>query len=289
MPWSSSVRRRLRWAHWLALVRQVSLVSAKKISSASSCSLVSSRLALLSAKSLVLVALSIVCDCKVSCNASNSAFLVSINAAKVFAFFDSSAFDFSKSEAKVSYMPFRMPWICVDCGAYSPKGLLVICAALTPPRRPPMKSSGRSTKFFTASRSVLDTELATCGRVRTARTPATTLRSWASRVVSRKPFFAPAPESTLIAASSAPKHCSDSVFSSWYSSNSLLRTSSASRRLPAFSAMSFLSCSISEPCAAISLLTLTMKDSKASMFSFPFAMSPALRPNVSSHQQAYLS
>lgn len=54
-------------------------------------------------------------------------------------------------------------------------------------------------------------DLETFGRARTARTPATTLSSCASRVT-KKAFFVPAPARTLIAASSAPAHCSDSVF-----------------------------------------------------------------------------
>lgn len=60
----------------------------------------------------------------------------------------------------------------------------------------------------------------TVGLLTTSRTPPTMLRSWASCMVSRKPFLpAPAPVMTLMACSKAPRHCSFSVLSS---SNSIV-------------------------------------------------------------------
>mmetsp|Transcript_120856 Transcript_120856/g.385931 ORF Transcript_120856/g.385931 Transcript_120856/m.385931 type:complete len:305 (+) Transcript_120856:758-1672(+) len=117
MPVSSSVRRRVRTAHSLALVWQPDFVSAKKASSASSCALVSSRISLLSANFLVFWASSPVCWSKVACKVSDSLTFVAISASKAFWSSASAALAFSMSPMKVSYMPFRMPWICVDCGA----------------------------------------------------------------------------------------------------------------------------------------------------------------------------
>mmetsp|Transcript_9021 Transcript_9021/g.25923 ORF Transcript_9021/g.25923 Transcript_9021/m.25923 type:complete len:233 (+) Transcript_9021:790-1488(+) len=117
MPASSSVRRRVRSLHSVALFAQPSFMSANKASSAESCSLVTSKICWLSDNCLLFVASSRVCCSKVAWSVSASAIFVRIKSSWDFCASASSAFDFSRSPTKVSYMPFKMPWICVDCGA----------------------------------------------------------------------------------------------------------------------------------------------------------------------------
>mmetsp|Transcript_9018 Transcript_9018/g.25913 ORF Transcript_9018/g.25913 Transcript_9018/m.25913 type:complete len:289 (+) Transcript_9018:204-1070(+) len=117
MPASSSVRSLVRSLHSAAFTWQPSLVSAKKTSSAANCSFVVSRIPWLSANFLDLLASSAVCCSSVACKASASCSFVRINSSWDFCASASSALDFSRSPTNVSYMPLRMPWIWVDCGA----------------------------------------------------------------------------------------------------------------------------------------------------------------------------
>mmetsp|Transcript_89019 Transcript_89019/g.252293 ORF Transcript_89019/g.252293 Transcript_89019/m.252293 type:complete len:208 (-) Transcript_89019:7-630(-) len=117
MPWSSSVRMRVREAQWLAFSWQEAFVVAKKASSASSCALVPSSSWPLSAAFLTFCALSRFCFSSVASRVWSSACLVAMRASKAFCCSASSALSFSRSPAKESYMALRMPWIWVDCGA----------------------------------------------------------------------------------------------------------------------------------------------------------------------------
>mmetsp|Transcript_120852 Transcript_120852/g.385906 ORF Transcript_120852/g.385906 Transcript_120852/m.385906 type:complete len:210 (+) Transcript_120852:1622-2251(+) len=124
---------------------------------------------------------------------------------------------------------------------------------------------------------------------RTLRTPATTLSNSACLMLVSKNLPAPAPLKALTAASSAPMHCSFSVFSPLYSSNALSRTAFASPCASMFWAMSLLSCWISAPWEAISAFNLMIKACNSSIFASASLMSLALRAIVDSHQHAYLS
>mmetsp|Transcript_57555 Transcript_57555/g.160259 ORF Transcript_57555/g.160259 Transcript_57555/m.160259 type:complete len:311 (+) Transcript_57555:600-1532(+) len=117
MPWSSSVRRRDRSAHCVALPLQAVVASAKNASSALSCACVSSRRCLLSARSFAFVALSPLCKANVAFNVACSVFFVAMSPSNAFCSSASSALAFSKELVKASYKPLRMPWIRVDCGA----------------------------------------------------------------------------------------------------------------------------------------------------------------------------
>mmetsp|Transcript_464 Transcript_464/g.1247 ORF Transcript_464/g.1247 Transcript_464/m.1247 type:complete len:298 (+) Transcript_464:722-1615(+) len=117
MPRSSSVRSRVRSDHSAALSLQAALVSAKKASSALSSSAVVSRTMVVSASCLVLSAFSKFCFSNVFCSVSSSACFVAMSCSCAFCWSASSTLAFSKSAVKASYMPFRTPWICVDCGA----------------------------------------------------------------------------------------------------------------------------------------------------------------------------
>mmetsp|Transcript_76986 Transcript_76986/g.198254 ORF Transcript_76986/g.198254 Transcript_76986/m.198254 type:complete len:261 (-) Transcript_76986:761-1543(-) len=117
MPTSSFVRSRERTDHSSDLTLQPCCVSSKKTSSAFSCALVSSRSVVVSASFFVLSASSLWCLSSVSCSVASSSFFVAMSSSYDFCFPASSPLPCSISPANASYMPFRMPWICVDCGA----------------------------------------------------------------------------------------------------------------------------------------------------------------------------
>mmetsp|Transcript_114810 Transcript_114810/g.223014 ORF Transcript_114810/g.223014 Transcript_114810/m.223014 type:complete len:246 (+) Transcript_114810:587-1324(+) len=217
MPCNSSVRIRQRVDHTDAASLQETLVSAKKTSSAFNCAMVSSRSVLLSECNLFFSPIAFSCLCKVACNVFNSAFLVAINVSKAFCFWPSSPFDFSTSATNASYMLFKIPWIWLDCGAKSPKGLLPTCSRFRPLPEPyETTASGWLMKrrmACTSSAGVLSSTALFCS---TCSMSAAMLCSCASRMVSRRPAFlsffaAPAPVRTVIADSKAPMHCSFSA------------------------------------------------------------------------------
>mmetsp|Transcript_96460 Transcript_96460/g.268041 ORF Transcript_96460/g.268041 Transcript_96460/m.268041 type:complete len:228 (-) Transcript_96460:807-1490(-) len=117
MPSISSVRSRSRVDHSQVFFLNAVLRAATNALVAFSSAFASSRMSVVTARSSVLAALVKIRVLCVSFNVCSSSCFVAISTSKAFCWSASSALAFSSPAAKASYMPFRTPWICVDCGA----------------------------------------------------------------------------------------------------------------------------------------------------------------------------
>mmetsp|Transcript_25382 Transcript_25382/g.55828 ORF Transcript_25382/g.55828 Transcript_25382/m.55828 type:complete len:203 (+) Transcript_25382:399-1007(+) len=202
-----------------------------------------------------------------------------MRSSNTFTFSASVALAVSKFDVKVSNMSFKIPTISLDAGAYesTPPTLDAVC----------VKAPG----LLRNPRTVATCSLDTIPRGAISRAPR---RSAATSIIRdclliRDPVFMPAPDSELMAFSSAPIASSISFLVCTYEACSLLRNDVASFWDALFDEISFFSwasSALNEPSWPFLFLISTLKSSMCSLAS---AMSLAFLPVVFSHQQANLS